>query len=33
MALLYFDLRMRRDGGDIAAMLDALPGAAGGAAT
>ncbi len=26
MALLYFDLRMRRDGSDIAAMLDALPG-------
>jgi hypothetical protein len=34
MALLYFDLRMRRDGSDIAAMLDALPvAAAGGAAT
>jgi hypothetical protein len=25
MALLYFDLRMRHDGSDIAAMLDALP--------
>jgi hypothetical protein len=25
MALLYFDLRMRREGSDIAAMLDALP--------
>jgi hypothetical protein len=25
MALLYFDQRMRREGGDIAAMLDALP--------
>jgi hypothetical protein len=34
MALLYFDLRMRRDGSDIAAMLDVLPiAAAGGAAT
>jgi hypothetical protein len=34
MALLYFDLRMRRDGSDIAAMLDALPVAApSGAAT
>jgi hypothetical protein len=32
MALLYFDLRMRHEGGDIAAMLDALPVAAGGAA-
>jgi hypothetical protein len=29
MALLYFDLRMRRDGADIAAMLDALPVAGG----
>jgi hypothetical protein len=28
MALLYFDLRMRHDGSDIAAMLDALPAAA-----
>lgn len=27
MALLYFDLRMRHDGSDIAAMLDALPAA------
>jgi hypothetical protein len=27
MALLYFDLRMRRDGSDIAAMLAALPAA------
>ncbi|HEX5559912.1 MAG TPA: hypothetical protein VFX13_20035 [Gaiellales bacterium] len=27
MALLYFDLRMRQDGSDIAAMLDALPSA------
>ena len=25
MALLYFDLRMRHEGSDIAAMLDALP--------
>lgn len=25
MALLYFDLRMRHDGSDIAALLDALP--------
>ena len=25
MALLYFDLRMRHDGSDIAAMLDAVP--------
>jgi hypothetical protein len=29
MALLYFDLRMRHDGSDIAAMLDALPAAPG----
>lgn len=27
MALLYFDLRMRHEGSDIAAMLDALPAA------
>ena len=32
MAFLYFDLRMRRDGSDIAAMLDALPGSGGVAA-
>jgi hypothetical protein len=32
MALLYFDLRMRRDGSDIAALLDALPGSGGVAA-
>jgi hypothetical protein len=25
MALLYFDLRMRHDGSDVAAMIDALP--------
>ena len=31
MALLYFDLRMRHDGSDIAAMLDALPAAVAGA--
>jgi hypothetical protein len=31
MALLYFDLRMRHDGSDIAAMLDALPAPAAGA--
>jgi hypothetical protein len=29
MAFLYFDLRMRRDGSDIAALLDALPAAGG----
>ena len=32
MGLLYFDLRLRREGGDIARMLDALPVPAGGAA-
>ena len=32
MGLLYFDLRLRREGGDIARMLDALPAAAGGVA-
>ena len=32
MGLLYFDLRLRREGGDIARMLDALPLPAGGAA-
>ena len=32
MGLLYFDLRLRREGGDIARMLDALPIPAGGAA-
>ena len=32
MALLYFDQRLRREGGDIAAMLDALPAPAGEAA-
>jgi hypothetical protein len=33
MGLLYFDLRMRHEGSDIAAMLDALPIAVGGVAT